>query len=264
MLHVLPDLLREHMSAEQARFLTALTRAVIRGIFVQAFGNVYECHRGIPTGLPPCCSLANIYLVGLDRHVLLEAKANVSFYRRYIDDILTGGNMDDQDFRDLLSRWPGALGFSTNVEDVTVFLDLELQLINQRPAWALHTKPLNRFLYLAGASSHPPSVFRGVYAGGAQRIRKRFSSGQGERIRRELELFRCRLQDRGYQASDLIERPSRKSRLRPAASIKVRFHPAVNVRVIKKALKPLQAGIRWSLNANRFLQSYSRTWRSGW
>ena len=263
LLDIFPDILSEHVHADFARFITGVMRLVLDGIYVEFNETVWWRSSGIPTGLPPCGSIANLYLTRLDLHIARVARSNLSFIARYIDDVIACDDMTDSQCQSILRSWPGNLDCTTSTEPVCIYLDLEIQLAHGQPTWALHTKPLSRFLHLSRTSSHPPSTFKSVVAGCLKRIRKRFSAGQCSRIRHEEDLLRMRLRKRGYSATDFQIAAKKKSTI-SHTSLVMAYHPCINKSVLHRVLKPLGARVCWKLRPNSFLLRYKSTWKTGW
>ncbi len=180
----------------------ALSIVMKSGLF--QFNDTYWYQKtGTVMGTPPAPMYATLYFAIHEAAVNPRFKDNLTFYQRYIDDILgiwiPSSDDDDQrweDFQREINKF-GKLKweFSERAKSTT-FMDLELTITDGRVTSKLFEKALNLHLYLPTTTAHPPSVLKGMVHGTVKRIH-RLSSDEANQ-RDSTRDFYIRLRQRGY------------------------------------------------------------------
>jgi len=116
---------------------------------------------GTAMGTPTACSYASITYGQHENN-----------YRRYIDDIFgiwvppTTNNIETWEmFKTKLNSWGKLEWVVETPSHHTVFLDLNLQMIDNKIHTNTFQKALNLYLYIPPRSAHPPSCLKGLVTG---------------------------------------------------------------------------------------------------
>ena len=164
---------------------------------------VYHQTKGTAIGTPAAVSYANIVLYDME-HPILE-RLRPSFYRRYIDDLLSA--LTRQLARELVDAF-NAINSSIQLEAVTigdtdcVFLDLAftLQYDDSFPfctvSHKLYQKPINKYQYIPYMSYHQPHVFSNFITQELKRYL--LACSYTADFKSLVSLFQQRLARRGY------------------------------------------------------------------
>jgi len=130
-------------------------------------------------GTPAASAYATVTFGHFENSVLLhEFKNELLYYKRYIDDIiaiwLPPNTLESEshtwaNFKNKLNSW-GSLNWKIEEPSKkTTFLDLEIQLQNNRVHFKTYQKDMNLYLYIPPSSAHTPSCFKGLIAGELRR-----------------------------------------------------------------------------------------------
>jgi hypothetical protein len=164
---------------------------------------------GMAMGTPAACAYATITYGHYENTVILtEFAPNLLYYRRYIDDIFGIWIPPDshqtekwKTFEDKLNQW-GSLEWTVEKPpNKTVFLDLNIKLINSKIFTSTFQKSLNLYLYLPPRSAHPPSCLKGLIAG---KMRRYWIKNSQDGFTEILKKFIICLTERGHQLKDII------------------------------------------------------------
>jgi predicted DNA-binding protein (UPF0251 family) len=153
-------------------FLEILETVMNNNIF--SFSNTFW-HQlsGTAMGTPAVCAYATITFGHYENSIILPRfNSNLLYYKRYIDDIFgiwlpsTNGNDEAwQLFATELNKWGHLRWKIEQLSLQTVFLDLNIQLKDQKIITSTYQKAMNLYLYIPPLSAHPPSCLKGLIAG---------------------------------------------------------------------------------------------------
>jgi hypothetical protein len=128
---------------------------------------------GTAMGTPCACIYATIFFAWFERqYILKKYRKNLMLYCRQINDIF-GVWMDDpnnpnswNEFKQDLNR-QCKLEWNTEDLDTTVnFLNLTISIDKKgKISYQTFQKPMNKFLYIPGHSSHPPGIVKSLIHG---------------------------------------------------------------------------------------------------
>ena len=164
---------------------------------------------GTAMGTPPAPPYATLYYAIHETIFLEEFKANLLFYRRFIDDIIGIWVVVDEQtdaqtwicFKNRLNNF-GLVRETNDRSSSVVYMDLTIKLANQKLSTSLYEKALNLYLYIPPHSAHPPGVLTGLIYGNMHRIYTLCSDPTDQR--RLTQLFYRRLIARGYKPQDIL------------------------------------------------------------
>ncbi len=164
---------------------------------------------GTAMGTPAACAYATITYGHYENTVILtEFAPNLIYYRRYIDDIFGIWIPPDshqtekwKTFENKLNQWGPLEWKIEKPSNKTVFLDLNIELINSKIFTSTFQKSLNLYLYLPPRSAHPPSCLKGLIAG---EMRRYWIQNSQDEFTEILKKFIIRLTERGHQLKDII------------------------------------------------------------
>jgi hypothetical protein len=185
------------------------------GIFMRnnifTFGDVtYKQARGTAMDTPPAPMGANLYMSINEDTFLQPFDTNLTFYKRFIDDVLDLWTITNTATN--APTW-AAFGLQLNSELFELewiiqplstrvdFMDMTIHIEEDKIVTTLFKKPSNFHLYIPPNSCHPPSLLRSIVYGMMNRIHTLCSAHDDRRLR-EITFFR-HLQRRGYQPKDL-------------------------------------------------------------
>jgi hypothetical protein len=161
---------------------------------------------GTAIGTPPAPPYATLFFAIYEDMILQEFKENLLLYRQYIDDVFgvwidTPGNQDH--FHSFTTRMNAyGLIWEVNARSQKVdFMDLTIEIKNNRLTTILYEKAMNLYLYIPPHSAHPPGVLSGLVYGNIFRI-QRLCSEECDRLRFTKE-FCQHLLLRGYKSSQI-------------------------------------------------------------
>lgn len=186
----------------------ALLRLILTRNFVQFEGRTYLQRAGTAMGTSLAPAYANLFMASFEKD-LLPKMHNVTFYRRYIDDmfaVIEGSLYDVMRFQENMKALHPSLKFTWEFSRETLpFLDVEVQLHSRqdsacmgrpRLATAPYQKRLNAYLYIPWTSYHPTFVKRSFVKG--ELIRYVRLCSEYNSFVRIAKSFRARLRARGY------------------------------------------------------------------
>jgi hypothetical protein len=164
---------------------------------------------GTAMGTPTACAYATItYGHHENTEILTKFTPNLLYYRRYIDDIFgvwvppeSNQTAVWKNFESTLNAWGSLEWIIEKPSYKTVFLDLNIELINSKIQTSTFQKSLNLYLYLPPRSAHPPSCFKGLIAG---EMRRYWLQNNQTGFISILEKLIIRLTERGHQLKDII------------------------------------------------------------
>ena len=150
-----------------------LTNLVMSNNIFQFGGTWLHQKIGTAIGTPCICIYATIFFAWFEcQYILTKYKQNLMLYIRQINDIfgiwiddptnLNSWNEFKQDFNKQYK-----LEWNTEELDTTVnFLDLTIIIDKQgKLTYQTFQKPMNKFLYIPGNSSHPPEIMKSLIHG---------------------------------------------------------------------------------------------------
>ena len=190
-----------------ALFLQLLEIVMTNNIF--SFDNTYWLQlTGTAMGTPAACSYATItYGQHENARIFPRFGQRLLYYKRYIDDIFgiwIPSETDDhtiwEQFKTELNNWASLRWKIENRSNKTVFLDLNINLINTKIHTSTFQKDLNLYLYIPPLSAHPPSCLKGLIAG---EIRRYWLQNEPEDFLQILSKFIERLLNRGHRLENL-------------------------------------------------------------
>ena len=251
---------------------------MITGTILAHNGQCWIADQGLPTGLPPSSSIANLTLAALDQHLVANAALQIYQLRRYTDDILCidGSDFEGNDFVAAASSWMTGIRLEqtsatcgANSRTHAVFLDLQLSCTtDHKIRFEMHEKVLNQHLYVPWGSAHPLSVRIGVIVSGLIRISRRYShSSDHSQLVHDASLrFFQRLRDRGYPASAIRTAVARVLHRKPdklhMRKVHVRLGKHPYARSLAIALRRhTDVLMHEETPAPAFLRNFRRTWK---
>jgi hypothetical protein len=154
-------------------------------------------------GTPAACAYATIaYGHHKNTEILTKFAPNLLYYRFYIDDIFGVWVPPEshqtaiwKNFERKLNEWGSLKWIIEQPSNKTVFLDLNIELINSKIHTSTFQKSLNLYLYL------PPSCLKGLIAG---EMRRYWLQNNQTGFISILEKFIIYLIERGHQLKDII------------------------------------------------------------
>jgi len=169
-IQALRDLLTTHALHISPTFLTdffLLTLEIIMNHNIFSFGDSFwQQLQGTAMGTP-AAPLYSILTYG--QHENINILHNLLYYKRYVDDIfgilVETTEYTWEAFKLSLNQF-GTLQWNTeSLTTSTTFLDLHIQIDNNRIITKTLRKGLNLYLYIPPISAHPASCFKGLITG---------------------------------------------------------------------------------------------------
>jgi hypothetical protein len=179
---------------------------------VFTFGDmIFKQRNGTAMGTPPACALATIYFAIIGENEAMQQFDNHNIYlKRFIDDLFgiwkchPDPNTDTalyQQFIAKLNECPGLAWIANPLSTTVDFLDITIELQEDRFQTTLYKKDLKLFLYIRSTSLHPPSLLSGIVYGTLFCIQT-LCTEEKDRSKRTKTFFK-RLIARGYQPHEL-------------------------------------------------------------
>jgi hypothetical protein len=189
-------------------FLQVLEIVMSNNVF--SFADSYWLQlSGTAMGTPAACSYATLSYGHYENTTLIpKFKANLLYYRRYIDDVFgiwipstTNNGNTWSEFRQTLNNW-GKLKWSLDEPTRrTNFLDLNIEIKQSDIHFSTFQKPLNLHLYIPPLSAHPQSCLKGLITG---EIRRYWLQNSPTDFQDLVTKFIERLHARGHTIKDLL------------------------------------------------------------
>jgi hypothetical protein len=189
-------------------FLQVLECVMTHNVF--SFSDTYWLQlTGTAMDMPSACAYATITFGHFENSIILENfKHELFYYKRYIDDIIgiwlpptTNARPSWDNFKHTLNSWGDLQWKIEEPSSNTTFLDLEIQLKNNRVNFKTYQKEMNLYLYIPPFLAHPPSCFKGLIAG---EIRRYWLQNSPENFQETLIHFINRLLARGHSLTNII------------------------------------------------------------
>ena len=126
-----------------------LVSLVINGTVIAHGEEYWHARSGIPTGLPPSSTIANLVLVDMDRHIAQHLGSRIHRVRRYIDGVFTIDNASNADFNTAGHCWMEGItteptSYAAAADKEVVYLDLSVKFDAEgRLGFRLFEKPLS-------------------------------------------------------------------------------------------------------------------------
>jgi hypothetical protein len=163
---------------------------------------------GTAMGTPMACSYATITFGQHENSKILpKFNQHLIYYKRYIDDVFgvwkpstSNNNEAWEQFKMELNNWAGLHWKIEEPSHKTVFLDLNIQLVNSTILTSTYQKGLNLYLYIPPLLAHPPSCLKGLIAGEMHRY---WIQNSPEEFQNILTKFIERLLNRGHTLEGL-------------------------------------------------------------
>ena len=263
MMPILDALFAEFLPEPLSRLCLQLLQLVISGTIIEHAGRFWQANSGLPTGLAVSCTVANILLVALDRHLHEALQDKLFWLRRYLDDLLTIDCSEDSAFTDAANSWMSGIELELTGRG-QVYLDLTIMRIAcDRVGYRLFEKPLNQYLYLPWCSAHPRHVKINIISAGLVRIHRRLSKGSSARdVGIACQKFLHRLRARGYPASALRVALSRtRPRARAVQIRRCRVPMHSRSLPLVHAMRNTKVHATWATPRAMFIRHWSRTWQ---
>ena len=166
---------------------------------------------GTAMGTPPAPPWATIFYALHERDLVPRWSQRVSFYKRFLDDVIGVWLTDPDPARDALlwsefeadmNKWFGLEWVCTKPSNSVNFMDLTITIVNGKIETTLYEKPMNLYLYIPPHSSHPKGVYTGLIFGQVLRIR-RLCTHKSD-ADRKIKDFYNRLLERGHTPESLL------------------------------------------------------------
>ena len=170
LLKVMRIILRHHYLS---RFLLQAITIILFNNFFTFSNHTYKQITGIAMGTPVAPTLASLYLAYYEFTYIQSSKLwkkEIVLFTRYIDDLLIlwrpSCNTAKEHLFALLDKEIGiSWNVDSNFQPCASFLDLSLELKNNKIITRTHQKALNLYLYIPRNSSHPPHSLLGLITG---------------------------------------------------------------------------------------------------
>jgi len=128
---------------------------------------------GTAMGTPVACAYATLsYGQHENSYILPNFGAQLLYYRRFIDDIFgiwippeTNPEGKWKEFTEALNNWGGLEWVTEKPTKATVFLDLNIKILQSKIHTSTFQKSLSLYLYIPPKSAHPPSCLKGLISG---------------------------------------------------------------------------------------------------
>ena len=271
MMPIFDRLFQEMLPDALARLCLRLTHLLVSGTVLEHASEHWLAASGLPTGSSASCTLANLLLVDLDRHVQDALQDQVLMLRRFIDDIFVIDSAEDASFSAACNSWMSGIATeptgNTRHDKEVIFLDLAISHHAGSIRFRLHENPLAQYLYVPWGSSHSTSIKLGIAIAGLIRISRRFSRDTpASEISDARNRFLARLRARGFPASALRVAQARVSTRRRQAGKGVQIRCRISMH---KRANSLCAALRSSTRCQPsritpktlFTAHYKRTWQ---
>ena len=187
------------------KFLVESTRSVLKNAYVEFDNSIYQQIKGMPMGTNAAVELANLYVNHwIENHPEFQRVAGhlIRLWKRFIDDIFMiwkGTRAELHEFLELLNSLDPNIKFTAEIhQQESVFLDVVAYRNENKLAFRVFQKPINKYLYITYDSNHPSHVKRAFIKG--ELIRYIRNSTCIQDFNQLRALFRLRLLARGYPA----------------------------------------------------------------
>jgi hypothetical protein len=198
------DLLYSLFNESTDKLLLDMLKFIFSSNYLSYNNTTYKQKDGIAMGTNCSGEVANYYLLRLIDPVF-EAKREISFPSRYLDDIMfiwIGKRKDLVIFIDYLQNLVPGIKFTSKIGAKIDFLDITIALQDDGDLyWHTHQKELNMYTYISPKSCHPNPNLKGWIRAELTRYRRLSSSNQLYQTTKQLFFFR--LKKRGYSSTFL-------------------------------------------------------------
>lgn len=159
--------------------------------------------KGVAMGTNMAPEFASLFLVYYEINIIKLLKDKDIYYYRYIDDIIIfhPTNINPLDLIRKEFNPPVEIIWENTSTDVN-FLDLHIEIKNDKAQYELYVKPQNAFQYVPFKSAHPFGVKKGIIYGNTKRIITHCSTK--ELRLKHIKKFYMILRNRGYPNSFLM------------------------------------------------------------
>jgi len=159
---------------------------------------------GTAMGTPVACAYATrSYGQHENSYILPNFGAQLLYYRRFIDDVFgiwippeTNPEGKWKEFKEVLNNWGGLEWVTEKPTKATVFLDLNIKILQSKIHTSTFQKSLNLYLYIPPKSAHPPSCLKGLISG---ELRRYWFQNSPEDFKKILIKFMEQLVNRGHR-----------------------------------------------------------------
>jgi hypothetical protein len=159
---------------------------------------------GTAMGTPVACAYATrSYGQHENSYILPNFGAQLLYYRRFIDDVFgiwippeTNPEGKWKEFKEALNNWGGLEWVTEKPTKATVFLDLNIKILQSKIHTSTFQKSLNLYLYIPPKSAHPPSCLKGLISG---ELRRYWFQNSPEDFKKILIKFMEQLVNRGHR-----------------------------------------------------------------
>jgi len=159
---------------------------------------------GTAMGTPVACAYATrSYGQHENSYILPNFGAQLLYYRRFIDDVFgiwippeTNPEGKWKEFKEALNNWGGLEWVTEKPTKATVFLDLNIKILQSKNHTSTFQKSLNLYLYIPPKSAHPPSCLKGLISG---ELRRYWFQNSPEDFKKILIKFMEQLVNRGHR-----------------------------------------------------------------
>jgi hypothetical protein len=176
------------------------------------FGDlIYHQIPGVAMGMSPAPTIANLYIaIYKTAQIIPLLNKYLLFYRRFINDGFTVW-LHDLDPTVNAKNWTNfqallnAMGLNwtfTSPHKKLIFMDMMIQIIDNKLVTTIYSKPLALYQYIPPNSCHPPGSLTGLVYGQILRIYQ--LCPLSEDVNKELSLFCKCLLNRRYLTPKLI------------------------------------------------------------
>lgn len=215
--HALDEIKEFFQSDEFLSFeLNLDTSAILQGLNILMRHSIFKFNQryfvqltGTAMGTPPAPPYATLYFYLHERKTISKYQDQLLFYNRYIDDAFfiwdNSTPLSNQKWEELQKDFDsfGKLRWDFSPLSKTVnFLDININIRNNRLHTTLYEKELNLYLYIPSFSYHPPGMLKSIIYGAANRAIS-LCSDPSDALNYMTALL-LRLKQRGYNQQTVI------------------------------------------------------------
>ena len=245
--------------------LKLLATFIFENNYFEYNNSVYHQTSGIAMGTNCAVSIANLYLATLLDPIISKHTPHVKFFKRYIDDIflIWQGSliMLTQFITYLNTIIPGIKLTAKYSQHSVEFLDLQLQIVNNKVLYSVYQKPLNKYAYITPLSCHPITTLKGFIKGEVTRY-KRLSYLHSDFLK-IIKLFKLRLINRGYKLSfinnALLRKYPKNINKHQVLPLVIRYSRRAILSSINKLISKNQFLLRKWLPQSKIITAYSKS-----
>ena len=173
--------LRKHYADGKVEPLIEALHLVFENNYFKLGDTFWKQKSGTAMGTPPAPPWATIFYALHENKMLPRWAENVSFYKRFINDVIGVWRVDPcpernellwSEFKADMNSWFGSEWTCTMPSRSFNFMDLTISIVDGRLNTIIYKKYQNLYLYIPPSSSHPKGVLTGLIFGQVLWIRR--------------------------------------------------------------------------------------------